>query len=82
MSLVSPKNRKQMIIKRVTALEGDIVESSKEHRYYKIPNGHCWIEGDHHGHSLDSKSFGPISLGLVVAKATCIVWPPERWQFL
>lgn len=79
----SPKNRKQMIIKRVTAVEGDIVKSEKQKKkYIRVPEGHCWIEGDHRGFSLDSNTFGPIPTGLVVAKAKCIVWPPERWQFL
>lgn len=84
-SCVSPKNRKQMIIKRVTGVEGDIIRSTKEiesKRYFKVPDGHCWIEGDHTGFSLDSNTFGPIPMGLIVAKAKCIVWPPERWQLL
>lgn len=46
----------------------------------RVPEGHCWVEGDHVGHSMDSNLFGPVSLGLVTAKATCIVWPPSRWQ--
>lgn len=82
-SCISPKNRAQMIIKRVTAVEGDIVKSEKQdNRYIKVPEGHCWIEGDHRSHSLDSNTFGPIPNGLVVARAMCIVWPPERWQLL
>lgn len=84
-SCLSPKNRKHMIIKRVTGLEGDIMRSTRDiekKRYFKVPEGHCWIEGDHTGFSLDSNTFGPIPVGLIVAKAKCIVWPPERWQFL
>ena len=50
--------------------------------YIRVPEGHCWVEGDHTGHSMDSNSFGPVSLGLVTAKASCIVWPPRRWQTL
>lgn len=46
----------------------------------RVPEGHCWVEGDHTGHSMDSNSFGPVSLGLVTAKATHIIWPPSRWQ--
>ena len=26
-----------------------------------VPPGHCWLEGDHHGQSLDSNLFGPVS---------------------
>lgn len=48
----------------------------------RIPEGHCWVEGDHYGHSMDSNNFGPASLGLVTAKASFIVWPPSRWQHI
>lgn len=40
------------------------------------------MEGDHTGHSMDSNTFGPIPLDIITAKATCIVWPPSRWQSL
>lgn len=33
---------------------------SYKNRYVRVPDGHFWIEGDHHGHSLDSNSFGPV----------------------
>lgn len=60
---------------------GDIVSTlSYKKEVIKIPEGHCWIEGDNTGHSLDSNNFGPVSLGLVTAKASYIVWPPSRWQ--
>ncbi|XP_069852286.1 mitochondrial inner membrane protease subunit 2 isoform X1 [Dipodomys merriami] len=79
----SPKNPEQKIIKRVIALEGDIIRTiGHKNRYVKVPRGHIWVEGDHHGHSFDSNSFGPVSLGLLHALATHILWPPERWQKL
>ncbi|XP_017170751.1 mitochondrial inner membrane protease subunit 2 isoform X2 [Mus musculus] len=53
-----------------------------KNRLVKVPRGHMWVEGDHHGHSFDSNSFGPVSLGLLHAHATHILWPPERWQRL
>uniref|UniRef100_A0A2I2YYT7 Mitochondrial inner membrane protease subunit 2 n=1 Tax=Gorilla gorilla gorilla TaxID=9595 RepID=A0A2I2YYT7_GORGO len=82
-SMQSPKNPEQKIIKRVIALEGDIVRTiGHKNRYVKVPRGHIWVEGDHHGHSFDSNSFGPVSLGLLHAHATHILWPPERWQKL
>ncbi|KAM4746889.1 mitochondrial inner membrane protease subunit 2 [Rhinophrynus dorsalis] len=82
-SLVSPKNPEQKIIKRVIALEGDIVKTrGHKNRYVKVPRGHIWVEGDHHGHSFDSNAFGPVSLGLLHAHATHILWPPNRWQKL
>ncbi|KAM7120785.1 mitochondrial inner membrane protease subunit 2-like isoform 2-T2 [Molossus nigricans] len=79
----SPKNPGQKIIKRVIALEGDIIKTmGHKNRYVKVPRGHIWVEGDHHGHSFDSNSFGPVSLGLLHAHATHILWPPERWRRL
>uniref|UniRef100_A0A3Q4HRQ9 Helix-turn-helix domain-containing protein n=1 Tax=Neolamprologus brichardi TaxID=32507 RepID=A0A3Q4HRQ9_NEOBR len=51
-----------------------------KNRYVRVPDGHFWIEGDHHGHSLDSNSFGPVSVGLLHGRASHIIWPPNRWQ--
>uniref|UniRef100_A0A8C4RHM5 Mitochondrial inner membrane protease subunit 2 n=1 Tax=Erpetoichthys calabaricus TaxID=27687 RepID=A0A8C4RHM5_ERPCA len=77
----SPKDPQQKIIKRVIALEGDIVKTrGYKNRHVKIPGGHFWIEGDHYGYSFDSNNFGPVSLGLLHARATHIIWPPQRWQ--
>lgn len=82
-SLTSPKDPSQKFIKRVVALPGDVVNTiGYKTQYVKVPEGHCWVEGDHTGHTLDSNSFGPVSLGLITAKAVCIVWPPARWQSL
>ncbi|KAM8891929.1 mitochondrial inner membrane protease subunit 2 isoform 3-T7 [Spinachia spinachia] len=80
-SVMSPKNPQQKIIKRVIGLEGDFIRTlSYKNRYVRVPDGHFWIEGDHHGHSLDSNSFGPVSVGLLHGRASHIVWPPNRWQ--
>uniref|UniRef100_A0A8B9S764 Mitochondrial inner membrane protease subunit 2 n=1 Tax=Apteryx owenii TaxID=8824 RepID=A0A8B9S764_APTOW len=80
---LSPRNPEQKIIKRVIALEGDIIKTiGYKKKYVKIPHGHIWVEGDHHGHSFDSNAFGPVSLGLLHARATHILWPPQRWQKL
>lgn len=79
-SLTSPKNPNQAIIKRVIGLEGDRVNTiGYKERFLQVPQGHCWVEGDHTGHSLDSNHFGPVALGLITARATRIVWPPHRW---
>lgn len=82
-SLISPKDPNQKIIKRVVGLQGDTVNTlGYKSKYVRVPEGHCWVEGDHTGHTLDSNTFGPVSLGLVNARAVCIVWPPSRWQQL
>ncbi|XP_015252780.1 mitochondrial inner membrane protease subunit 2 [Cyprinodon tularosa] len=80
-SVVSPKNPKQKIIKRVIGLEGDFIRTlGYKNQYVRVPDGHFWIEGDHRGHSLDSNSFGPVSVGLLHGRASHIIWPPNRWQ--
>ena len=88
-ALISPKDPKQKIIKRIIGLEGDIVFTKSNHgdssfrgNLVKIPKGHCWVEGDHHAKSMDSNYFGPVALGLITSHAICIVWPPKRWQWL
>lgn len=82
-SLVSPKDPDQTIIKRVVGIQGDLVATiGYKVRVVRVPDGHCWVEGDHTGHSIDSNHFGPVSLGLITAKASCIVWPPSRWQHI
>ncbi|XP_032809979.1 mitochondrial inner membrane protease subunit 2 isoform X3 [Petromyzon marinus] len=82
-SLISPRDPGQKMIKRVIALEGDIIRTlSYRNRYVRVPEGHCWVEGDHHGQSLDSNSFGPVSVGLLHARASHVVWPPNRWRRL
>lgn len=79
-SFISPKNPEHRIIKRVIGIPGDRILSWKRDNVVVVPEGYCWVEGDHTGHSMDSNHFGPVALGLVTAKATAIVWPPSRWQ--
>jgi inner membrane protease subunit 2 len=70
-------------IKRIVALEGDLIKTlGYKNKYQKIPQGSFWAEGENSGNSLDSNVFGPISLGLITAKATAIVWPPSRFRTL
>lgn len=79
-AITSPKDPSQKLIKRIIGLEGDTVRTlSYKKRFVTVPAGHCWIEGDNHPKSLDSNSFGPVALGLLVAKASHLVWPPSRW---
>lgn len=77
--LISPKDRKQRIIKRVIGTEGDTVHTiGYKETFVKVPAGHFWIEGDNVANSLDSNTFGAVPLGLLTAKATHIIWPWSR----
>lgn len=49
-SLVSPKDPDTKIIKRVVALQGDVVSTiGYKKPFVRVPEGHCWVEGDHTG---------------------------------
>ncbi|XP_030537246.1 mitochondrial inner membrane protease subunit 2 isoform X1 [Rhodamnia argentea] len=73
----SPNNHKEKHIKRIRALPGDWIETPNLD-VLKVPEGHFWVEGDNSVSSLDSRSFGPIPLGLIRGRVTHIVWPPKR----
>ena len=69
----------EYVIKRVIALEGDEVEPSSDaasSSVVTLNRGAAWVEGDNAQNSIDSNSYGPICLGLVVGKASHVIWPP------
>ncbi|KAL6146185.1 PREDICTED: mitochondrial inner membrane protease subunit 2 [Fragaria vesca subsp. vesca] len=74
----SPSNHKERHIKRITGLPGDWIGNRKSYDVVKVPEGHCWVEGDNSSSSMDSRTFGTIPLGLIQGKVTHIVWPPQR----
>ncbi|CAK9165573.1 unnamed protein product [Ilex paraguariensis] len=75
----SPSDHKKKYIKRITALAGDWISTPYSYDSFKIPDGHCWVVGDNSASSVDSRSFGPIPLGLIRGKVTHTVWPPQRF---
>ncbi|KAM7467985.1 hypothetical protein LguiB_015547 [Lonicera macranthoides] len=74
----SPSDHKRRNIKRITGLPGDWIRTPSTYDASKIPEGHCWVEGDNSASSFDSRSYGPIPLGLIQGRATHIIWPPQR----
>lgn len=51
-SLISPKDPDQKIIKRVVGFQGDVVATlGYKKPFVRIPEGHCWVEGDHTGNN-------------------------------
>jgi inner membrane protease subunit 2 len=68
------------VVKRVIGLEGDIVYTRAPYPYptAKVPEGHIWVEGDGGANgkqSLDSNTYGPVSMSLVTGKITHVLWP-------
>ncbi|CAB4054224.1 ITFG2 [Lepeophtheirus salmonis] len=56
---VSPRNPKDIVIKRIIALQGDTVLIEGQDPI-KIERGYCWVEGDNSLNSIDSTKYGQI----------------------
>ncbi|CDK24612.1 unnamed protein product [Kuraishia capsulata CBS 1993] len=78
--LKSPMNPQKVFAKRIKGVQGDVIMTRYPYPREKctVPTSHLWVEGDNI-HSIDSNTFGPISTGLVVGKATRIIYPFSRW---
>lgn len=78
--LKSPIDPNQIHTKRIKGLPLDtIIPRYPEIRSkVLIPLNHVWLEGDNI-HSIDSNTYGPVSTGMIVAKATWILWPLNRF---
>src|SRR5258706_12439497 len=74
----SPSNPMTLVCKRVIGLAGDVVNvdpidlgMSKQHCL--VPEGHVWVQGDNATASIDSRTYGPLPMGLIQAKIVCRV---------
>ncbi|KAI1516188.1 LepB Signal peptidase I [Pyrenophora tritici-repentis] len=41
----------------------------------RVPEGHCWVQGDNLEWSRDSRLYGPLPLGLIKSKVLAVVMP-------
>ncbi|CAF4299418.1 unnamed protein product, partial [Adineta steineri] len=78
-SFESPREPGVFMIKRVKALENEIIYDTKKQRETRVSEGHVWVEGDNKRASYDSRHFGSIARGLVTGRALCVLWPPKRF---
>lgn len=67
-----PNNPKQYVCKRVVGVYGDELVSGLFVKR-QIPRGHVWLEGDNRSNSTDSRSYGPVPLGLIRGRVVCRV---------
>ncbi|XP_077558507.1 mitochondrial inner membrane protease subunit 1 isoform X2 [Haemaphysalis longicornis] len=74
-----PNNPRQYICKRVVGVHGDQLVSG--FFVQRIPKGHVWLEGDNKENSTDSRSYGPVPLGLIRGRAVCRVYPYRKATF-
>jgi mitochondrial inner membrane protease subunit 1 len=71
----SPIDPKMTICKRILGLPGDVITvdplatpESRRNEHVYIPEGHLWLVGDNASMSRDSRTYGPVPVGLVRAK--------------
>ncbi|XP_067935595.1 uncharacterized protein [Watersipora subatra] len=84
--LRSVSNPDELLIKRITAMSGDIMPDSTEpiNRYLhyadhiRVPSGHVWVAGDNTGCSRDSRYFGPVPVAVVQGKVLYQLTPEFR----
>lgn len=72
-------------IKRIFATEGQLVKvtdvnTNKLLYVSKVPKGHVWIQGDNLVSSFDSRSFGPVPVGLIRGVLLYRIFPnPQKF---
>lgn len=44
-----------------------------EGHYIKVPKGHVWLVGDNLSNSTDSRTYGPVPIGIIKGKVLCRV---------
>ncbi|KAL2861153.1 putative mitochondrial inner membrane protease subunit Imp2 [Aspergillus lucknowensis] len=79
----SPSNPDNISIKRVIGLPGDRITTRepclKESQI--VPWNHVWLEGDAADpkNSMDSNTYGPVSICLILGRVFAVVSPRFRW---
>ncbi|GLB01464.1 hypothetical protein AtubIFM61612_011068 [Aspergillus tubingensis] len=79
----SPANPRHMAIKRIIGLPGDQITTRepclKESQI--VPYNHVWLEGDAKDprKTLDSNSYGPVSINLITGRVMAVLHPQWRW---
>ncbi|CCH44674.1 Mitochondrial inner membrane protease subunit 1 [Wickerhamomyces ciferrii] len=65
----------------------DVDNKESFNKFIKVPEGHCWVTGDNLAHSLDSRTYNSLPLGLIKGKIIAAndfnqpFWGGERGNF-
>ncbi|KAE8389777.1 peptidase S24/S26A/S26B/S26C [Aspergillus alliaceus] len=78
----SPANPGHIAIKRVVGLPGDRITTREPCMKPSqiVPFNHVWLEGDAEDpkRSLDSNTYGPVSISLITGRVMAVTWPRFR----
>ena len=66
----------QTFVKRIAGLPHERV--SFDGREWELGDGEYFLVGDHQEHSLDSRTFGPVTQDELVGPVTARLWPWKR----
>ena len=88
----SPSDANKNVCKRIAAKSGDYVTVHSRNKHHRvrampgqtlpstvIPPGHVWLAGDNSQNSTDSRTYGPVPIGLIKGKVTTkaiLAWSP------
>ncbi|KAJ5135089.1 uncharacterized protein N7515_004367 [Penicillium bovifimosum] len=79
----SPANPSHIAIKRIIGLPGDRITTREPcvKKSQIVPWNHVWLEGDAEDprKTLDSNTYGPVSLSLVTGRVLAVLGPRMRW---
>jgi len=82
-SVIDPEEK---VIKRIIGLEGDYVlrdsPGSGSNQMIQVPEGHCWVVGDNLHASRDSRTWGPLPMGLIKGKVLAKISPLSERKWL
>lgn len=73
---MKPTDPQSRVCKRITGMEGDLIlvdpsqndDEEAFDTFIKVPKGHVWVTGDNLSHSLDSRTYNSIPIGLIKGK--------------
>ncbi|KAG0177400.1 IMP1 inner mitochondrial membrane peptidase-like [Apophysomyces sp. BC1021] len=78
---ISPAAPGRAVLKRILGMPGDNIcvdPTVQERKYINVPQGHVWVGGDNLSNSTDSRSYGPVAMGLIRGRVFARVWPEFR----
>ena len=75
-AFTSPHDADKLVIKRVAAIPGDLVE--RPGYLEPVPPGHFWAAGENPDNSNDSRHYGSVSMSLIQGRVRLQLWPLSR----